>query len=462
MNITGKDLKKWGLPAGPVYKVALETIGRLGMNKETARRAIVALAGSPASYLDDDDWAKAARLLVPAEDKNPRMKEKGCPIKIFGQHMIEQGALNQIYTASKLPVSVQAALMPDGHQGYGLPIGGVLATDNVVIPYAVGVDIGCRMHMTVTDMPASKMKGMSGALKNALVDNTVFGAGQEINGRVEHSIMDDERFDIKAIKPFKHTAEKQLGTSGGGNHFVEFGSFEAKGLGVAEPVVAILSHSGSRGFGSNVAKVYTKIAMDKCKLPKEAKHLAWLSLDDEDGQEYWEAMNVAGEYAQACHEVIHSRILKALKLSAVETIQNHHNFAWKETLPTCEDVIVHRKGATPAHLADVGIIPGSMTTPTYVVTGKGYPDALSSSSHGAGRLMSRAAAKQSFTMSQMKKDLAEQGVELIGGSLDECSMAYKDIDLVMGQQAALVEIQGRFLPFMVRMAGEQTKSWEKK
>ena len=457
MTITGKQLKQWGLPAGPVYKVVLQVLERLQLHRKQAQKQIKALIADPKAYLHDPDWKEAATLVMPKPSTSFRLNDRGCMVRIFGQDMIEQGAINQIHVASKLPISIQAACMPDGHQGYGLPIGGVLATDNVVIPYAVGVDIGCRMHMTVTDMPASQMEGLRDHLRNALVDNTVFGAGKEINGQVEHSVMEDERFGIEAIKQFKFTAEKQLGTSGGGNHFVEYGSVVAKGLGINEPVLAILSHSGSRGFGYRVAQTYTKIAMASCCLPKEARHLAWLSLDGSAGQEYWEAMNLAGEYAKAGHEVIHARIVKALKVKVQDTIQNHHNFAWKGkarvgTTDEYRDVIIHRKGATPADVAELGIIPGSMSTPTYIVTGRGFDDSLRSSSHGAGRLMSRTEAKSTFTMSDMKKDLMEKGVELIGGSVDECSGSYKDIDRVLAEQREIVDIQGKFMPWMVRMA----------
>ena len=464
MKIDGKELQQWGLPPGPVYRVLMETISNLGLHRKQARKIVKSLMKEPQSYLADKDWASAAKLLMPPEDKIIALNLNGCPIKIYGKHMIEEGALNQIDIASKLPISIQAALMPDGHQGYGLPIGGCLATDNVVIPYAVGVDIACRMHMSITDIPAKDMEGMRGKLKNALVDNTFFGTGCEQDGENDDSVMDDIRFNIFSIKKLKDKARKQLGSSGGGNHFINIGV--AKLNDIDGEWLAILSHSGSRGLGSNIAKFYTDIAIDKCKLQKEAKFLAWLSLDDEDGQEYWEVMNLAGDYARASHRIIHNRILKALGSGLKYEFENHHNFAWKEKIRIgatneYKDVIIHRKGATPAGKGVIGIITGSLSTMAYVVEGKGCEDSLCSSSHGAGRLMSRKKAKETLTMSNMKKDLESKGIELIGGSLDECKDCYKDINSVMEQQKDLVTIKGSFMPWMVRMAGEEVKSWEK-
>jgi tRNA-splicing ligase RtcB len=215
--------------------------------------------------------------------------------------------------------------------------------------------------------------------------------------------------------------------------------------------VALLSHSGSRGLGANIARHYTQIAMNTCKLPREAQPLAWLNLDSEAGQEYWLSMNLAGDYARACHDRIHVNLLKALGLKSLYKVENHHNFAWQDKLADGTEAIIHRKGATPAHNGELGIIPGSMATPAYLVMGKSNADALYSASHGAGRVMSRQQVKESITNSALKKALTEAGVNLIGGSLEESPAAYKDIETVMKAQQDLVEIQGRFLPRIVRM-----------
>jgi tRNA-splicing ligase RtcB len=285
---------------------------------------------------------------------------------------------------------------------------------------------------------------------------TSFGLGCENDGQSKyysHAVLDDERFSsIPYVKQnnLRDKAIKQLGTSGGGNHFVEFGVVEIDG----KEHVAILTHSGSRGVGANIANFYTRVAMENCKLPKEAARLAFLDLDSEEGQEYWEAMNLSGDFASACHHTIHDRLAKELKLDRLGQIENHHNFAWKETLNDGREVIVHRKGATPAGEGQLGIIPGSMTTNTYIVKGKGNSDSINSVSHGAGRAMSRKAAKESYTKSAMKKDLADKGVTLIGGAVDECTFAYKNIDDVMARQGDLVDIIGAFMPKIVRMAAD--------
>jgi tRNA-splicing ligase RtcB len=215
--------------------------------------------------------------------------------------------------------------------------------------------------------------------------------------------------------------------------------------------LALLSHSGSRGLGANVAKHYTDIAMDVCRLEKSAKHLAYLSMDSHEGQEYWAAMNLAGDYAKACHDHIHSRLAKETNIKTLAKFDNHHNFAWKEQL-NGKEVIVHRKGATPAHKGVVGIIPGSMTAPGYVVVGKGNSASINSASHGAGRVLSRSEAKRSITGSEMRKYINDQGIDLIGGGVDESPFVYKDIEVVIKQQLDLVDIAAKFYPKIVKMA----------
>jgi len=172
--------------------------------------------------------------------------------------------------------------------------------------------------------------------------------------------------------------------------------------------------------------------------------------------EYWIAMNLAGDYASACHHIIHARISKQLGRKPFKMVENHHNFAWKESLETANgpaEVIVHRKGATPAGKDVLGIIPGSMTANGFIVKGKGEPGSVNSASHGAGRLMSRTKAMQSITESALKEELKKHGVKLMGGGLDEAPFAYKDINMVMNSQSALVDIVGKFTPKIVKMDG---------
>lgn len=375
---------------------------------------------------------------------------------------VEREALKQMENACSLPVALAGALMPDAHLGYGLPIGGVLATDKAVIPYAVGVDIACRMRLTVFDYPADRIAGIRDRLKNILEAETSFGVGCTFSPRREHRVMDADWGVSPVTKRMRDKAWAQLGTSGSGNHFVEFGSFtvtpeNAKELGlVAGSYMALLSHSGSRGTGAQVCREYSQRAMARHKaLPGELRHLAWLPLASADGQEYWAAMNLMGRYAAANHELIHHHIARALGEDVACEVENHHNFAWKENHVIDgqkREVVVHRKGATPATDGTLGIIPGSMATPGYVVRGKGNPASLHSAAHGAGRVMSRRKALQTFTWSAVKKRLAAAGVELLSAGLDEAPGVYKDIEQVMDAQSDLVKILGRFDPKLVKMA----------
>lgn len=392
------------------------------------------------------------------------------PYKVWGAEHIDRATLEQMDTAMRLPVTVAGALMPDAHVGYGLPIGGVLATEGAVIPYAVGVDIACRMRMSIFPEKPQVIDQRSGQFKKALLEQTRFGAGAawERRQQVEHEVLDDPAWDtIGLLRALKDTAYGQLGTSGTGNHFVEWGIFrlpkDDPGLRLnAGDYLALLSHSGSRGVGYKIANHFSDLAMKlHPTLEKNVRHLAWLPLDREVGQEYWLAMQLAGRYAAANHQVIHQRIAKALGLKPVAMVENHHNFAWKENLPAPlgfasgeREVIVHRKGATPAGMGVLGVIPGSMADAGYVVRGRGVLESLRSAAHGAGRALSRKAAKESITRTARDRYLKEHNVVLIGGGLDESPQAYKPIDIVIEAQAELVEVVGRFEPRLVRMAQE--------
>lgn len=394
------------------------------------------------------------------------VRQVAAPWSQWGSGLDPQ-AVQQMANACSLPVAVAGALMPDAHTGYGLPIGGVLATEGCVIPYAVGVDIACRMRLTVYDIKASTIAGQKGRLANILENETRFGIGAAFKERRDHDVMDDEDWNVSHVtRRHRDKAWDQLGTSGSGNHFVEFGAFTVsaddstalKESGFDIPpgeYIALLSHSGSRGAGAQVCQHYSRIAMDLHEdLPKELKHLAWLSFEEGAGQEYWTAMNLMGRYAAANHAVIHKRIAKKAGADVILDIENHHNFAWQETHVidgVTREVIVHRKGATPAGAGVLGIIPGSMATLGYVVRGRGAPASLDSASHGAGRAMSRSQAKQSFTWGGVKKQLAAAGVELLSAGIDEVPGVYKDIHSVMAAQTDLVDILGAFQPRIVKM-----------
>jgi tRNA-splicing ligase RtcB len=421
----------------------------------------------PENFLDDELLGGlAAKMIeqanIPVHQTIPL--EKSRPYHIYGEQYIEEGARKQMDIAMRLPITVAGALMPDAHQGYGLPIGGVLATKNTIIPYGVGVDIGCRMALSVYDIPAAYFEGNRSKYQRELIANTKFGAGHGFQGqnRSDHAVLQSDYFNMSPfIRNLKDKAWTQLGSSGGGNHFVEFGiiEFEEKDeiLQIEKgQYVALLTHSGSRGFGATVAGHYTKLAKGKTKLPQEAVNLAYLDLDSPEGQEYWIAMNLAGDYASACHEVIHKKIAKAIGATALAKVENHHNFAWKE-IWNGEEVIVHRKGATPAGKGVLGIIPGSMTAPGFLVRGKGESDSINSASHGAGRQMSRTQAVRNIKRNDMQNMLKDHNVTLIGAGLDEAPMAYKDINMVMDAQKDLVDVVAKFTPKIVRMADDGSR-----
>ncbi|MBO9699552.1 MAG: RtcB family protein [Sporocytophaga sp.] len=464
MKINGNQLIEIGYPEGKAIGVALEVIHKdYSLEEPENILAIMKrVLTSPSDFLNDSKTYSIAEELLRPNKKDEIIELLPSPksYKIYGKEGIEAGAIKQMDTAMRLPVSVAGALMPDAHQGYGLPIGGVLATKNAVIPYGVGVDIGCRMCMSIFDIPAGYVETGKEDLMKMLVNNTMFGRATFKKPK-DHEIISNPLFsEIGILRDLKDRAYAQLGSSGGGNHFVEFGIVEVLDSNnewniIPGKYLSLLSHSGSRGMGASIANHYTKLAMETCKLPQEAKHLAWLDLDTEAGQEYWLAMNLAGDYASACHHQIHERMAIGLRTNPVAMIENHHNFAWKEKDARGNDVIVHRKGATPAGKGVLGIIPGSMTAPGYVIRGKGDKESVNSASHGAGRAMSRTQAKNTLKPEAVKEQLNKAGVELIGSGLDEAPMAYKDIKTVMEAQKDLVEVVGIFLPKIVRMCGDE-------
>lgn len=472
LKLTGKQIRAIGYPEGPVVSVAMHTMCTKFKHHTEAEalEILKQILNAPENYLDDEILKPIAEKLIPepeAEGQSISLNQNGIQFNVFGQEHIEEGAMHQMYQAAKLPISVAGALMPDAHSGYGLPIGGVLATENAVIPYGVGVDIGCRMCLSIYDIDPKELTQKENFFTRELLEATLFGSGSQFDTAANHEVMENELFSqLPLLKNLHGRAWKQLGTSGSGNHFVEFGVVEIAEkdnvLGVeAGNYVGLLSHSGSRALGANIANYYTKIAISKRRLPQDAKNLAWLSLDEEAGIEYWNAMNLAGDYASACHHVIHDKIAKQLGRRPVKIVENHHNFAWKENWEG-KEVIVHRKGATPAGKDVLGIIPGSMTADGFIVKGKGETASVNSASHGAGRKMSRTRAMASVTDKQFKDELKKFGVKLLGGGLDESPFAYKDIEVVMQSQKALVDVVGKFTPKIVKMDGAKHMSWSKR
>src|SRR5688572_10456423 len=249
------------------------------LSKEEILPIFSGLLQSPGFFIDHPVLGEIAKELIrQKESAFIPLKESGDDYTVFGAEHIEAGALEQMEIAMKLQVTLGGALMPDAHQGYGLPIGGVLATDNAVIPYGVGVDIGCRMALTVYDIPEKHFLENEAKYKRELIAWTKFGAGSSWEGKLkaDHDVLDRNEFSATPfIKSLHDKAAAQIGTSGGGNHFVEFGFIEFPEDDVQLNMtkgkyLALLSHSGSRGFGANIAGHYTKLAKEICKLPREA------------------------------------------------------------------------------------------------------------------------------------------------------------------------------------------------
>jgi len=454
LKLKGKELRAIGFPEGPVISIAMNVTEKnfKQKDKSEALQLLRQVLDNPKKYFEDETLGKIAEFLLPKdviENVEIPLNKISVDFNVFGSEYIEAGALDQMNAATKLPIAIAGALMPDAHQGYGLPIGGVLATENAVIPYGVGVDIGCRMCLSIFDIRPEELETRQNYFAREISENTLFGAGKEFKKSSEHAVLERKEF-------YEIGLLRQLG-----NHFVEFGIVDLNDRNDDDDMsflkipkgkyIGLLSHSGSRALGANIANYFTKIAKQKRFLPKEAANLSWLMLNEEEGIQYWKAMNLAGDYASACHHVIHEKIAKQIG-KPLKMVENHHNFAWKEMYEG-KEVIVHRKGATPAGKDVLGIIPGSMTAPGFIVKGKGEVASLNSASHGAGRRMSRTAAMKSITQNILKEELEKHNVKLMGGGLDEAPQAYKDIEVVMQSQKQLVDIVGKFYPKIVKMDG---------
>ena len=400
------------------------------------------------------------------KSSHPSLRDAPLPAPIWGERLIDREAVEQLRNAMRLAVTVGGALMPDAHVGYGIPIGGVVALEGAVAPYMVGVDIACRMMMTVYPPGSAELlRDAAGRdrLRRIMREETRFGIGAAFGPRERrrHAVLDAPDWNATPrLRELKDKAAAQLGTSGSGNHFVDAGVLHvdapaAPVLGL-EPgdYLAFLTHSGSRGVGARLAEAYSKLAREQSDLPQTFRNLAWLPLGTEAGQEYWVGMNLAGRFASACHHVIHDALARRLAMEPAYVLENHHNFAWREVWRGRE-VYVHRKGATPAHAGEMGLIPGSQGHPSFIVRGRGSEASLYSASHGAGRVMSRTQAKKTIPRQARDAWLRARGVELLGGGLDEAPQVYKDIEEVLALQADLVEPVAAFHPRLVLMSTDR-------
>ena len=453
-----QELLDAGYFDGPVVALAEEAAERLaekGWDDDRIRGELVELGADPDGEFDEPVLEELADVVRKARTFS--RGEGPAPWRQWGRD-IDPEAVEQMRRAVELPISVYGALMPDAHRGYGLPIGGVLATEGAVIPYAVGMDIACRMKLSVFEMPPEAIDDDQRTLSQALEYSTSFGVGASFDNPKDHPVLDEDWSFSEVTRKLKDKARRQLGSSGSGNHFAEFGVLTVDNgeLGLGEGrYLALLTHSGSRGPGATVAQHFSKVAKKKHpELPKSLNALSWLELDSPEGREYWRAMNLMGRYASANHEVMHRDMEHMLGTPVIAGVENHHNFAWKEEYGG-KELIVHRKGATPAGAGTLGVVPGSMTAPAYVVRGKGSAASLNSAAHGAGRVMSRRQAKRSISWQSVKQQLEDQNVKLLSAGLDEAPDVYKDIDEVMGYQDDLVDVVATFEPRIVKMAPDR-------
>lgn len=373
------------------------------------------------------------------------------PIKLWLEvDQMEEGALEQARNLANLPFAYKhIAIMPDTHVGYGMPIGAVLATKGAVVPNAVGVDIGCGMcslRTNLTQLETPELKKIMGIIRK-----TVPVGFSHHENRQDETWMPVKEGDLPIVEQEYQSALYQIGTLGGGNHFIEI----QKG---SDGYIWIMIHSGSRNIGFTVANHYNNIAKEKNKASEEnvPKDLAFIPEASEYFDLYWNEMNYCIDFALANRKLMMERAELAFMeiMPGVEFsnfINKPHNFAALEE-HFGEQVIVHRKGATRARKGEWGMIPGSQGTRSYLVKGKGNAKAFESCSHGAGRLMSRSKARKSLDLEEEKKMLTDQGILHAirnRSDLDEAPSSYKDIDEVMANQTALVEVQIKLQPLAV-------------
>ncbi len=435
------------------------------MNTHNLLKDYQGLTDYPAIALATSKFAKANPSLTETEvlawvaetftpETKATMRATVAPLTVYGEHLIDPLAFEQMYQVLRIPVAVCGALMPDAHKGYAMPIGGVAVLKDAVSPSFVGYDFSCMMAASFYSIRPDDFEAVRDQLAQILRSVTSFGKGAATpaaQGDFSAAIMDDPRWNETAIlRSLKSKAAAQLGSSGGGNHFADLMIVNWKNG--RDPDVALLTHSGSRGAGHKLATHYVEIA--KRETARIAKGIPdgyeWLDTNTEPGQEYFSAMRLMGDYALANHECIHAAFSEAIRVRAEHFTWNRHNFAWWSP----DGEIVHRKGATPANLGEIGIIPGSSGTPSYVVRGKGNADSINSASHGAGRPFSRTEAKRRHDAAFVNDWMTSAGITTFGLAPDETLMAYKDIDAVMAAQTDLVEIVATMTPKVVIMGGQ--------
>ncbi len=393
-------------------------------------------------------------LTIYQDDMQKELKTEKLPIKMWLDE-VESGALEQARNLANFPYAVKhIALMPDCHQGFGMPIGGVMATREVIVPNAVGVDIGCGMcavQTSLTEITAPQLRKLLSAVRSRIpLGHRHHKHGQD----PERMPPVDEDRPMPVVRREYKSATRQVGTLGGGNHFIEV----QKG---SDGQIWIMIHSGSRNIGKQVADHYNRLATKlnaEWNSPVPRSHqLAYLPLDSEAGQQYIREMNYCVDFAFANRKLMMDNTLDVFKsffgkdFRFAPMINIAHNYAAFEN-HFGQDVVVHRKGATKADQDTIGIIPGSQGANSYIVKGKGNKDSFESCSHGAGRTMGRKEAIRTLNLSEEVRKLEEKGILHAIRSqrdLEEATSAYKDISQVMELQDDLVEVLVELHPLAV-------------
>ena len=363
-------------------------------------------------------------------------------------------ALTQLDNARETGAE-RLALMADHHVGYGVPIGGVVAYRHRISPSGVGYDIACGNKAVRLDCDARKVKAKINPLMDEIFKKLSFGMGLNNSEVVEHELFGDNAWRLPALKSRRQKAQNQLGTIGGGNHYVDIFVDELERIWVGV-------HFGSRGLGHGIAQYYMDLAAGEGQV---SSGISWLSTEKDSGREYIEAMELAGKYAYAGRDWVCEKVAKILGGTIVEEVHNHHNFAWRET-HVGEEYWVVRKGATPAFPGQLGFVGGSMGDDSVILEGVDSPEskeALYSTVHGAGRVMSRTAAKGKrgeagrVTKEMMSKWVKDRGVTVRGGDVDEAPHVYKRLHRVLEHHSATIKVIHTLKPIGVAMAGADVK-----
>lgn len=367
------------------------------------------------------------------------------PLTVLGDH--EASTVDQMRNCMKVGNVVAGVICADGHLGYAQPVGGVIAYDGQISISGVGFDIACGNMAVKLDVRHDEIAVRVPDITREIAKTISFGVGRSNDEKVDHVLFDDaEAWKAADREEFKAKARSQLGTVGSGNHYVDLMRDEAG-------FVWIGVHFGSRGLGHSSATKYIKAAGGK-----DGIHVPPAVVDEQSeiGARYIAAMELAGRYAYAGREWVVERVRRIIGGSVMDSVHNHHNFAWRETHGG-KEVWVVRKGATPAFPGQRGFVGGSMGDDAVILTGvEGARSAASlySTVHGAGRTFGRKEAKRRFARAEMDRWLRDRGVFLLGADLDESPMAYRRLPDVLTHHAGTVTVEHTLRPFAVVMAGE--------